>query len=65
VQTKDDRSVSKQVFRSADNAREMTVLVGWQSEEHARSYYAHPELRASAERTGGIEGRGLEFLIAT
>jgi hypothetical protein len=54
--------VSKQIFRSADDAREMTVLLGWQSEERARSYYAHPELRASVERTCGIDGRGLEFL---
>ena len=56
--------VSKQVLRSADDPLEFMVLLGWQSEERARRYYAHPDLRAGVERCGGVEGRGLEFLTS-
>jgi hypothetical protein len=56
--------VSRQILRRADKDREFTVLLGWQSEERARRYYAHPELRSAVERIGDVEGRGLEFLHA-
>jgi heme-degrading monooxygenase HmoA len=59
----DHGQVSKQILQSAEDDHQFTVLFGWRSEEDARRYYAHPELRAQVERTGGVEGRGLEFFV--
>lgn len=55
--------LSKQILRRADDTNQFTVLLGWQSEDQARRYYAHPELRERINLTGGIEGRGLEFFV--
>jgi hypothetical protein len=57
--------VSEQILQSAEDEHEFTVLIGWQNEERARSYYAHPELRAGVDRAGGVEGRGLTFLMSS
>ena len=54
--------LSEVIFRSVDNEHEFTVLIGWNDQEGARKYYAHPELRAGVERAGGVEGGGLTFL---
>jgi hypothetical protein len=55
--------VSEEILRAADDEHEFTVRIGWQSEERARRYYAHPDLRAGIERSGGVDGRGLSFLL--
>ena len=55
--------VSEEILRSAEDEHEVTVLLGWQSEERARRYYGHPELRAGVERAGGVDGRGMTFLV--
>lgn len=56
--------VSEQILQTAEDEHEFTVLIGWQNEERARSYYAHPELRAGVDRAGGVEGRGVAFLVS-
>jgi len=56
-------ALSEQILRAKDDDHEYTVLIGWTSEDHARRYYAHAELRAAIERAGGVDGRGLTFLI--
>ena len=55
--------VSEEILRASDDEHEFTVRIGWQSEEQARRYYAHPDLRSGIERSGGIDGRGLTFLL--
>jgi hypothetical protein len=55
--------VSEEILRAAEDEHEFTVRIGWQSEERARRYYAHPDLRAGIERSEGIDGRGLTFLL--
>lgn len=55
--------VSEEILRAAEDEHEFTVRIGWQDEERARRYYAHPALRAGIERSGGIDGRGLTFLL--
>lgn len=55
--------VSEEILRAAEDEHELTVRIGWQSEERARRYYAHPDLRAGIERSGGVDGRGLTFLL--
>jgi heme-degrading monooxygenase HmoA len=57
--------ISKQILRSENDGHQFAVLFGWQSEDDARRFYAHPELRAKVEHTGGVEGRGLEFLVGS
>jgi hypothetical protein len=55
--------ISEEILRAAEDEHEFTVRIGWQSEERARKYYAHPALRAGIERSEGIDGRGLSFLV--
>lgn len=55
--------VSEVILRSAEDDHEITVLLGWQSEDRARQYYSHAELRAGVERAGGVEGRGMTFFV--
>jgi hypothetical protein len=55
--------LSEEILRAAEDEHEFTVRIGWQSEERARRYYAHPDLLAGIERSGGIDGRGLTFLL--
>lgn len=55
--------VSEEILRAAQDQHEFTVRIGWQRQERARRCYAQPDLRAGIERSGGIDGRGLTFLL--
>jgi heme-degrading monooxygenase HmoA len=57
--------ISKQVLQSANDTHQFAVLFGWRSENEARRHYAHARLREQVERTGGVEGRGLEFFVGS
>lgn len=55
--------VSEVILRSEKDEHDFTVLLGWHDEERARQYYRHQELGAGVERSGGVEARGVTFLV--
>jgi heme-degrading monooxygenase HmoA len=55
-------STGQQVYRSASDPNDLTILTGWQSLEGARAYAQSPELRDAMQRAGVISQPDIAFL---